>query len=124
MITTEMVYWIITLDKIVAVLSIGAGLLAFVLIAYASTHFADAEDLDPVWFPFFCIVELMLTLGAVFTPTTKQMAAIYIIPKLANNERIQEIGDKTLGNGEKLLELTQKYIEKKIASVSESKEDK
>lgn len=119
-----MVYWIITLDKIVAALSIGAGLLAFALIAYASCKFGDAEDIGPVWFPFFCVVELMLILGAVFTPTTKQMAAIYIIPKLANNERIQEIGDKTLGNGEKLLEFTQKYIEKKIASVSESKEDK
>ncbi len=124
MITTEMVYWIITLDKIVVALSIGAGLLAFALIAYASCQFGDAEDFHPVWFPFFCFVELLLILGAVFTPTTKQMAAIYIIPKLANNERIQEIGDKTLGNGEKLLELTQKYIEKKIASVSESKEDK
>ena len=124
MITTKMVYWIIILDKIVAALFIEAGLLGFVLIAYAATHFEEAEDLHPVWFPFFCVVELILILGAVFTPTTKQMAAIYIIPKLANNERIQEIGDKTLGNGEKLLELTQKYIEKKIASVSESKEGK
>lgn len=124
MITTEMVYWIITLDKIVVVLSIGAGLLAFALIAYSAAQFEDAEDFHPVWFPFFCVVELMLILGAVFTPTTKQMAAIYIIPKLANNERIQDIGNKTLGNGEKLLELTQKYIENKIASVSESKEDK
>lgn len=124
MITTEMVYWIITLDKIVTVLAIGAGLLGFALIAYASCQFNDAEDFHPVWFPFFCMVELMLILGAVFTPTTKQMAAIYIIPKLANNERIQDIGNNTLGNGEKLLELTQKYIEKKIASLSESKEDK
>jgi MFS-type transporter involved in bile tolerance (Atg22 family) len=115
MITTEMVYWIITLDKIVGALAVVAGLLLLVLIAYATATFADRNDLHPVWFPFFCVVELILILGAVFTPTTKQMAAIYIIPKLANNERIQEIGDKTLGNGEKLLELTQKYIEKKIA---------
>lgn len=123
MITTEIVYWIITLDKIVVSLAIAAGLLGFMLIAYTASHIEDAEDFHPVWFPFFCFVELILVLGFIFTPTTKQMAAIYIIPKLANNERIQEIGDKTLGNGEKLLELTQKYIEKKIASVSESKED-
>lgn len=123
MITTEMVYWIITLDKIVGALAVVAGLLLLVLIAYASATLADGENLHPVSFPLFCFVELILILGVVFTPTTKQAAAMYIIPKLANNERIQEIGDKTLGNGEKLLELTQKYIEKKIASVSESKED-
>jgi hypothetical protein len=29
-----------------------------------------------------------------FTPSTKQMAAIMIVPKIANNEKVQTIGNK------------------------------
>jgi len=33
---------------------------------------------------------------ATLAPSTKQMCAIYLIPKIANNEKIQNIGDKSL----------------------------
>lgn len=33
----------------------------------------------------------------VFIPDTKQMAAIYVIPKVAENEKVQEIGDGLMG---------------------------
>lgn len=47
---------------------------------------------------FFCL------LICTFIPTTKQMCAIYLIPKIANNEQIQNMGDKSLTIIEKKFE--------------------
>jgi len=35
-------------------------------------------------------------LSAVFIPSTKEMAAIYIFPKMASNEQVQQIGKDSL----------------------------
>jgi hypothetical protein len=48
------------------------------------------------------LVISMLIFG--FIPNTKQAAAIYLIPKLANNERVQQIPDKALTILEKKLD--------------------
>ncbi len=56
------------------------------------------------FFPIVCII--LLTLSAVINmiiPTSKQMAIIYIVPKVVNNETIQQLS----GNSMKLLD---KYI--------------
>lgn len=45
-----------------------------------------------------------------FVPSTKQMTAIYVVPALTNNERVQNIGNKTLDVSEDLLKLTEQYL--------------
>lgn len=44
-----------------------------------------------------------------FTPTTNQAAVIYVLPKVVNNENVQEIS-------EDLVELTRIWIDKQIES--------
>ena len=39
------------------------------------------------------------------------MAAIYVVPAIVNNERVQNIGNKTLDISEDLLELTEQYLQ-------------
>ena len=50
---------------------------------------------------------------AMLLPTTKQMAAIYVVPAIANNEKIQQIGGKTLDISNQLLDLTKEYLQEK-----------
>ena len=49
-----------------------------------------------------------------FLPSTKQMAAIIVIPAVLNNERVQKLGDKALDTGDLLLTLTQDYIQEHL----------
>jgi len=39
---------------------------------------------------------LFLSIVTIATPSTKQMCSIYLIPQIVNNERVQNIGDKSL----------------------------
>ena len=47
---------------------------------------------------FICMVIVTCLLSGTRTmlPTTKEMAAIYVIPKIANNENVQEIGSEMI----------------------------
>ena len=106
MITPSLIYWITRLDAIregaglvcfFCVLLTGAGLFALFVCA------ADSVD-DP--FPGMwrnvtrCAVVLFFVSGLVrvLTPTKQEMAAIIVVPRIANSETVAEIGDgvKTL----------------------------
>lgn len=50
-------------------------------------------------------------LASTFIPTTKQMAAIHVVPAIANNERVQNIGNKTLDISEDLLKLAEQHLQ-------------
>lgn len=113
MITTEMVYWIIILDKISAAFFIFAA--AFGLMLFLITEAILSEGKELHWhYPVWIVLELFFICGAVFLPNTKQMATIYLLPKVVNNEKIQSIGERTLDTGDKLLQLMQQYISEKI----------
>ena len=47
---------------------------------------------------------VVLWILAALCPSTKEMAAIYLIPKIANNQHIQQIPDKALTVLEKYLD--------------------
>ena len=50
-----------------------------------------------------------------FIPSTKQMAVIYLLPKLINNQKIQDIGNDTLNILERLTkDYISKYLDEKI----------
>ena len=101
MITTTQMYWITRLDTIV---SFGNGLIFVPIIAFLIGLFLIVmmtySVYDPVVKPMFkCLVKWTLPftlLGAsvcTFVPTTKQMAAILIVPRIANSEKVQQAGN-------------------------------
>lgn len=106
MITPSLVYWITRLDAVrqaagtlvvLSVLAVAVGLFALFI--------CTTEDIpDPfrsIWRKatrvaavVFAVSGLVLTL----TPTKQEMAAIIVVPRIANSETVSEIGDgvKTL----------------------------
>ena len=115
MITTEMVYWIVMLDRICMAFSLISVLFGFLLLMFTGFVLADNDKL-PWHYPVWIVLELFLICGAVFIPNTKQMATIYLLPKVVNNEKIQSIGERTLDTGDKLLQLMQQYIAEKMTN--------
>ena len=70
------------------------GTVLFVMSIFEGEDFSG----DKSWRRFVCLycmcifVFILSLVAAVLTPTTKEMAAIYIIPKVANNEQLQGLG--------------------------------
>ena len=112
--TESMIYWITRLDGIhgfcsgiqtISVISaiIGATV---ALIAVCIKVSSEAEESDDdarfasgickiackVWIPAFCIA-IMCSLARTFTPTTKEMIAIKVIPQIADANNIEKIKD-------------------------------
>lgn len=114
MITTSQMYWITRLDGIVTLLALLASflcVLSAIMLAYGrNEYFAVKEwswDTDEsiavrhelgrklckasfVTFPAGVLLYIIL----VMIPTTKDMAAILIIPRIANSEKVQQAGNK------------------------------
>ena len=87
----------VILDSVVAtsaVLTVVFGLLTLVV-----THYmADTHDYE-VW-PLFAGgggLTFLMALLWTFTPSTKQMAAIVVVPKIVNSEKVQDVGEKLYG---------------------------
>ena len=122
MITPVQMYWLLKLDDIAVfcVFAIFAsfGLLAISVMAYCNAN----EDLNEKEKKGARILFCLAVIGVVFfgsvrtlLPTTKQMAAIYVVPAITNNEKIQQIGGKTLDITNQLLDLTKDYLSEKSA---------
>ena len=98
------IYWLTRLDVINAICTVSGVLLgigSLSLIIFCIISASNSYDKDEYkmclrirkWvFPltFICIAI------AVFVPSSKEFAAIYLIPKIVNNEQVQQIPDKGL----------------------------
>ena len=100
MITTSEMYWLTRLDDInyaLGLFSILGGVATFLLYAFGAIEYEDAPDRRrQVWQiagRALSSVILALIVGT-FIPTTKEMAAILVIPKIVNNEKVQDAGNK------------------------------
>lgn len=92
MMTTSQMYWIVTLDSIV-IASFILTVIFFVAMLFSIGLRSD--DIVGTWAPVTSAVLALLCLAVnVFTPSTKQMAAILIIPRIANSEKVQQAGNK------------------------------
>lgn len=112
--TESMIYWITRLDGIhgfcfgiqtIAVISTVIGAIV-ALVALCIKVSSEVEEFDDgarvasgickiackVWIPAFCIA-IMCSLARTFTPTTKEMIAIKVIPQIANVNNIEKIKD-------------------------------
>jgi hypothetical protein len=105
--TTMQLYWIIKLDTfldITGFLSFLLGLLAFTCIIglFSCSIIQDFKEFLSIWKKFskYSIPLFIIFLSvSVFLPTTKQMAALIVLPKIINNEKVQEIPQKLLDLG-------------------------
>lgn len=106
MITPSLIYWITRLD---AVRSAAGALCVHSVLAVAGGLFAlfvcVADDVpDPfctIWRNVARVAAVTLAVSGlvlVLTPTKREMAAIIVVPRIANSETVAEIGDgvKTL----------------------------
>lgn len=115
MITTGQMYWLTMLDSIKSFLFLLSALSAVATILFTAVAFALAtkirefsstpkEDIDASHAlgyrmlkfvtPSLMALTLVLFLVTTLTPTTKQMAAILVVPRIANSEKVQMAGNK------------------------------
>ena len=130
MITSWDIYWITRLDSLSVFFSIaGFGTLT-IFICFVSWIVPmilndpwDRDEKEKYWKPYKKSMVWGITVGTicafigVFIPTTKEFAAIYLIPKIANNEQMQKIPD----NAAKLLNAK---LEQWIDEKTETKKSK
>ena len=136
MITPTQMYWITRLDGIVTLLALLASFLCVasaIMFAYGRCEYFAVKqwtwDTDEsiaarhdfgrklckasiMTFP----VGILLYLILVMVPTTKQMAAILIIPRIANSEKVQQAGNK-------LYDLAVEWMDELRPSTSKKKEN-
>lgn len=123
--THALVYWILMLDNIKNLFGGGAFVLLVMLIIgvfiFGNIHLEDCYEKEcktcvkawkTVKISFFTIIFVFLLF--VFTPYTKQMAAIYLIPKIASNKDIKQLPPK-------LSKLMMAYVNKELNNLSSNK---
>lgn len=100
MITPSMVYFIGILDNVLCFFEITLFILVLFACAIAITIFHIDE---PTWTKkalkyILCIAFVAFLFGClrIFIPSSKTAAAMYIIPAIANNEKVQTIGENSI----------------------------
>ena len=133
--TESMVYWITRLDGIrgfclgiqtFAVLFAILGIIA-AIVALCISVTAEEEGSDDdariansickfackVWIPAFCIA-LVCSFARMFTPTTKEMVAIKVIPQITSVDNVEKIKDVSKDmldvTAEWLKDMRKKYV--------------
>lgn len=118
MITGTQMYCLLMLDNIYNAITL-LCIMSFVISAFSTTFyyvFRDDHDMISIVnilrkISFTSIFLLVISLfGVTFLPTTKQMAAIIVLPKVLNNEKVQNIGNEALDLTGNLLQLSNEYL--------------
>lgn len=97
--TEAQIYWLITLPKIAE--GIGAymviiGVVAFFSLGYISLLIEESRDILKKYIKLSVFAVVLGALLTTFIPSTKELVAIYAIPKVVNNEQVQAIPEKLL----------------------------
>ena len=103
MITPSTIYWAAQCDCIrdtcIPIIMFG-GVLSAISVGLTVAVFYDKADTSGSrWISatasfVLVLVTIVGILGRIFIPTTKTVAAMYIIPAVANNEKVQDCGDR------------------------------
>lgn len=94
-ITTMQMYWLVMLDSMLC--GLATILLICVLFIALGFPVLDVMGEEERFFPIakkLLVVAAATLLLLVFTPSTKQMATIMVMPRLVNNEKVHTIGNK------------------------------
>lgn len=103
MVTLTQMYWLTRLDSICNTLG---TIFICLLVAIAALAVAGAIPRDSLCdeshmqgkrlhalLPRFAVAALAVAVVGAFIPTTKEMAAILVIPRIANSETVQQLGE-------------------------------
>ena len=94
-ITPEMMYWLTRCDNIViasTVLAIAFGMLfGITLIAIMADE--DQRILVRVVCSLSFVFALTSVASCILIPSTREMAAIYVVPKIANSQTVKDLGE-------------------------------
>lgn len=116
-----LMYWLVKFDDI---RKVSCGLGMFFLFCAIMTIPLLVDGDHKKW---FCLTKILVAgflMGIAtwtFLPSTKQMAAIVLVPAVLNNKDVQEIGAKTADLGKDLLALTQAYVKEHLSDVDHKK---
>ena len=94
-ITTMQMYWLVMLDNLIGCLVaivILCGL--YFILGVPALGALGKEEMFLSIAKKISVVMAASILVIAFTPSTKQMAAILIVPRLVNSEKVQTIGNK------------------------------
>ena len=92
MITTAQMYWIVILDNIVGT---GIILAAAGTICSIFTLIGHTVDGWPRWpVVTFLAVTFAALMTLTFVPSTKQAAAILVVPSIVSSEKVQTVGNQ------------------------------
>lgn len=101
MITGFDIYLMTRLDSIIG-LSLGISIVGWIgilitgIIAAVNHDFGDDITLMKKILKISTPIVLFFTLLALFVPSSKEAAAIYLIPKIANNEQVQQLPENAM----------------------------
>lgn len=101
MITGWTIYWITRLDILQGMCTVGAATSGLLLVALSVILLCDEERKKSFqeglryWKVTFGMFIPFLLL-AVFTPNSKVAAAMYVVPAIANNQKVQEMPQNLL----------------------------
>lgn len=119
--TESTVYWVVMMDNISMAITLMFGLfiLATLLTAFVAGSLADEGDIESalyMTYAFGCclVLSIFCLAGIAFVPNTKQAAAIYVLPRVVNNEQLQQLPNK-------LLELSNEWLDELKPRKEESK---
>jgi hypothetical protein len=122
MITSWDIYWITRLDAINTTFCVTWAIILIVAL-FSPLIYITLDDMSGNKKVFWkgvkisVVVFLVAIMMQVFTPSTKEFAAIYLIPKIANNEQVQRVPDN-------FVKLLNSKMEEWIKSSIQTKEDK
>ena len=97
MITETGMYWLTRLDAIRDLLELFMFISgATVFVTAVLTSVEDGNDKRTSAVAIFLALFVFVASCAVrtFTPSTREMCAIVVVPKIANNEKLEQFGDK------------------------------
>ena len=120
-ITPSLIYWITRLDTAItfAIIALILSFIASVAVGftYVIVKYEEGNDkAKPLAKPLKRIVCVLAisTVTAVFAPSSKECAAMIVIPRVANSECIKDIGDG-------IVTLAKEWIEELKPSVKKDK---
>lgn len=103
MITPSTIYWIGQCDQIRDILGPAAAIglipaIILTVIAVCTTFDSSVprtmRNLLSAFASFLWAVVLGAVVGLLFVPTTKTVAAMYVVPAIVNNEKLNDAGDR------------------------------
>lgn len=95
-ITTTQMYWFVMLDSINIGSAIMCAVTMFILVAITliTIDLDERPVIVKILTPILGVLSFAFFAVCIFLPSTKQMAAIMIVPKIANSEKVQTVGNK------------------------------